>query len=727
MMNWEQQRDINLAKREQAMEAARLAMAQSAVKNDRTLHNAQATSAQLELFAVAPASFDYVEKLLSSLPRKRQREHFRNVWLRAFQSVADDGSISFRAGNKQAIYANNYLREILSTRLRAVFEHYRISVSWLLNRQTYSAELAQQKQVEPEGLHFYLLGERQLKEIAYKLSNLFTKLQADFVAERAKEKEQGLISMDDFNRLELELYQLCGDTCWEIGFPLKSWSRFHETNKVSSQTIETELLKIVCDKHWFRTLRTAQKRLIEHLAIGCGEVSAKVSPYISKGAFREFKEQRKSNLEYLKQMIIENIDDPNEQVELLEMWLRSSGNPAIRYNEMMNRLRGVDEWAEENGYISLFLTMTAPSSFHATHNNGTNNKKWQGADPRQTHAYLNKVWVQLRALFAKRGIGFFGMRGVEPHHDATPHWHLLLYINAKDKDEVIRLFKSKALELDGDEFGAKKHRCRVDEIDKEKGSAVSYIAKYIAKNIYAGKQKDEDSDEVEGLKLDENVQRVRAWANLWGIRQFQFYGNPPISVWRELRKMTKDMSADDDTIDTARAVADVSCFASYLQVQGGAMTKRTDQPLCIDYEETEPNQYGETRRVIVGVKNRFSLATVRTKLKNWVIKKGVIHSDNADSETTETNKGHSPAWTCVSNCNRSKLVQKLKILMEPIGFMPSEQHLNYLFKYGRLRLNDYRWIIYENDDVFIKEEKVSLFSVRNFGEEIGGLFGRDLN
>ena len=65
--------------------------------------------------------------------------------------------------------------------------------------------------------------------------------------------------------------------------------------------------------------------------------------------------------------------------------------------------------------------------------------------------------------------------------------------------------------------------------------------------------------------------------------------------------------------------------------------------------------------------------------------------------------------------------------MEPIGFMPSEQHLNYLFKYGRLRLNDYRWIIYEKDDVFIKEEKISLFSVRNFGEGIGGLFGRNLN
>ncbi len=55
---------------------------------------------------------------------------------------------------------------------------------------------------------------------------------------------------------------------------------------------------------------------------------------------------------------------------------------------------------------------------------------------------FKQKWAQLRALFAKRGIGF-GMRGVEPHHDAT-HWRLA-YVKAEDK-EVIRLFKSKALE-----------------------------------------------------------------------------------------------------------------------------------------------------------------------------------------------------------------------------------------------------------------------------------------
>ena len=199
MMNWEQQRDDNIAKRDSAMEEARLARMESAAKTHRTLDLPQATAAQIELFAVAPNHFDYVEKLLSDLPRKRQREHFRNVWLRAYRSVKDDGSISFSLGNKQARIANTTLRDVLTNRLEAVFEQYRISVSWLLERKHYSANLAMQKPVDSKGLHFYLLGERQLKEIAYKLALHFNGLQSDFVEDCANQKAVGLLSAVDFS------------------------------------------------------------------------------------------------------------------------------------------------------------------------------------------------------------------------------------------------------------------------------------------------------------------------------------------------------------------------------------------------------------------------------------------------------------------------------------------------------------------------------------------------
>ena len=292
MMNWEQQRDNNIAKRDLAMEEARLARMESAVKTHRTLDLPQATAAQMELFAVAPNHFDYVEKLLSDLPRKRQREHFRNVWLRAYRSVKDDGSISFSLGNKQARIANTTLRDVLTNRLEAVFEQYRISVSWLLERKHYSANLAMQKPVDSQGLHFYLLGERQLKEIAYKLALHFNGLQSDFVEDCANQKAVGLLSAVDFSRLSSDLHRLCADvarTC----FPLKSQHRLEEGKRLSVQQQEGELLRVVCEKYWFRTLRSTQKRLIEHLAIGCGEVSAKVSPYISTGACRRLPQSTK--------------------------------------------------------------------------------------------------------------------------------------------------------------------------------------------------------------------------------------------------------------------------------------------------------------------------------------------------------------------------------------------------------------------------------------------------
>lgn len=48
-----------------------------------------------------------------------------------------------------------------------------------------------QKPVDSQGLHFYLLGERQLKEIAYKLALHFNGLQSDFVEDCANQKPLG--------------------------------------------------------------------------------------------------------------------------------------------------------------------------------------------------------------------------------------------------------------------------------------------------------------------------------------------------------------------------------------------------------------------------------------------------------------------------------------------------------------------------------------------------------
>ncbi|OLV21031.1 pyruvate kinase, partial [Haemophilus influenzae] len=110
-----------------------------------------------------------------------------------------------------------------------------------------------------------------------------------------------------------------------------------------------------------------------------------------------------------------------------------------------------------------------------------------------------------------------------------------------------------------------------------------------------------------------------------------------------------------------------------------------------------------------------------TKLKNWVIKsaKSALGSTALNSESTETNKAHRAAWTCVNNCNRSKIEQQANLLMLPIGSPLKPSQIDMLIRFGRLRLNDYRWICCENDEVFIKEEKIPLAQAFGWGESLG--------
>ena len=208
-------------------------------------------------------------------------------------------------------------------------------------------------------------------------------------------------------------------------------------------------------------------------------------------------------------------------------------NPEKRRTELLTRISGFERYALEEDHRAVFITLTCPSKYHAIHQDGRRNRKWNGTTPRQANDYLCRLGERIGRSLTHYGVDRYGFRMVEPHHDGTPHWHFLLFVPLQHAKTLQDVFRRYALEEDGDEPGAKKHRVTFEWIDPEKGSAAGYAVKYVCKNI-DGHGVGED---LYGYSAEASAGRIQAWARTWNIRQFQQFGGPPVTPWREYRRV----------------------------------------------------------------------------------------------------------------------------------------------------------------------------------------------
>jgi len=401
------------------------------------------------------------------------------------------------------------------------------------------------------------------------------------------------------------------------------------TNPKSEDAYHRQSIRLCSPQWWTRQVRVLCQRHCEKMLREFGETRKLRGAYVSDYTVNRMVRAERRNRGFLKGMEAEN--DLGQVYSLADLAALGMSNSDIRRGELQLRMRGFQEWAahhKEDNWESMFYTITCPSRFHAWHSRGGNNAKFDGSSPLDGQRYLCKVWARIRTAWAREGIPAFGFRVVEPHHDGTPHWHLLFFIPAEFMKQATLIMRDYACSEDAAELSspkAKRARFTAVKMDPKKGDAAGYIAKYISKNI-DGFNVGIDV-ETGKASIDSSV-RVVAWARVWGIRQFQQIGGPPVTVWREARRLAccpAQLPKEGQLPLLAEQIidsADRSQWARFIELMGGAIAKRVDRPMKTFYLiSQELGKFGEQVKRIKGVVTLGFLFPLISRPRKWLVRR----------------------------------------------------------------------------------------------------------
>lgn len=420
--------------------------------------------------------------------------------------------------------------------------------------------------------------------------------------------------------------------------------------------IPGSLARMLCADWWYRKLWQIRCEWREEQLRAVCLVNRKASPYVSYEAVIHKREQRRKSLEFFQSHELVNAD--GDTLDMEDVVNASSSNPAHRRNEMMACVKGLELIAEMRGDCAVFYTITCPSRFHATLNNGRPNPKWTCETVRQSSDYLVDTFAAFRKAMHKAGLRWYGVRVAEPHHDGTVHWHLLCFMRKKDRRTLTTLLRKFAIREDRPELGNNTGpRFKSELINPRKGTPTSYIAKYISKNIDGRGLSKEISKET-GKSLRDSAEHVSAWASLHRVQQFRFFGIPGRQAYRELRllagqaaRQQADKKAgapvlDNPRLDAVLAAADAGCFATYIMKQGGVLVPRKHHLVRTAYElNDEPSTYGDHSIRIYGIWSPIVECRICTHAMKWkMVRKAV------DVQEATADQGAGAPWTRGNNC-----------------------------------------------------------------------------
>ena len=434
-------------------------------------------------------------------------------------------------------------------------------------------------------------------------------------------------------------------------------------NFAEHQALEERLNRLADRDWWYRQARQIRNQRLFEIERDMGIVSQKTTPYASERAIRSARYAKARTEEFMKRKQL--VNHSGEKITLADCAASNVSNPDVRFAELMVRVKGFEELANEQGHTGVFLTLTTPSRMHASlSKHGLRNPKFDGTTPKQANDYLVNVGQRIRAYLHRNNINPYGFRVAEPHHDGTPHWHLLLFVPNHQVQSLIYAYRHYALQDSPNEKGAQKQRFKAEIIDPDKGSAAGYVVKYISKSI-SGKGVGTDSYGNEAVS---SAERIIQWSRDNRIRQFQQIGGASVTVWRELRRLRKACS--NPTLEAARKAADQSDWAAYIRAMGGTNIGSSERPIKAHYDHTKAVDI-KTGEIVILDTNKYQERSAKT-IKGLKLGKGFMptrfviwHSarllkplfhlpskviDSIGGNAAQIASEARDSWTCVNNC-----------------------------------------------------------------------------
>lgn len=299
-----------------------------------------------------------------------------------------------------------------------------------------------------------------------------------------------------------------------------------------------------------RRLRKETKQAVAHINATLSLIGGRTGRKYATGFEIELRNEQKARWREFGERNVLELD--GQQVSMLDI-MSSAGKK--RFAELYALTKGLEKHAKLAGMTWAFLTLTAPPQMHPNPTVGS--EKWDGTKADEAHDWIHDAWHRAESRLRKANIVISGLRVTEPHADGCPHWHALIFVYPDQMTQIETVLREQ--EEWKNEVGM------TFKLNNGEATAATYTTKYVLKTIGS----------VEELAGDHAA--VDAWRSTWGIRAFQFFGMPPLALWRNMRALP---AAPQDPLMAGmwRAVKRGD-GATFIGLAGGIGVKNSDRPI----------------------------------------------------------------------------------------------------------------------------------------------------